>query len=143
MQLKQFKTEILERSTRMDGALEPNSIKGLFQAMAPTAAELIQGTVLCISPLKIQIANDSKLVIGAAITVIPEHLTDYRVSADLVWGENTSLSNDTVTADGGKLEKFQIKGAVLVLHNALKVGETVHILSLQNGKKYYVLDRVS
>jgi len=28
------------------------------------------------------------------------------------------------------------------VYNALKVGEKVHLLSLNNGKKYYVLDRV-
>ena len=30
----------------------------------------------------------------------------------------------------------------MTVYNGLKVGEKVHLLSLNNGKKYYVLDRV-
>lgn len=126
----------------MDGESEQTSLKGMLQGMIPAAAELLQGTVTSTSPLKIQITNDSKLTIGAAITVVPRHLTDYSTTADITWGEKTSLSDDTRTSDGDKLKKFSIYGAGLTVHNALKVGETVHILALQNGKKYYVLDRV-
>jgi hypothetical protein len=126
----------------MDGESEQTSLKGMFQGMIPTAAELLQGTVTSTSPLKIQIANDSKLTIGESITVVPRHLTNYSTSADITWGEKTSLSSDTKTASGDRLQKFTIYGAGLTVHNALQVGETVHVLSLQNGKKYYVLDRV-
>lgn len=40
-----------------------------------------------------------------------------------------------------RLETFDIFGATIKVYNALKVGETVHLLSFNQGKKYYVLDR--
>ena len=40
------------------------------------------------------------------------------------------------------LNTFNIFGASMTVHNALKVGEKVHMLSFNQGKKYYVLDRV-
>ena len=92
---------------------------------ATSLKQLIQGTVISDSPLHIQIANDSKLVIGEAITIIPRHLTDYETEADVTWQDDTT----------GK--------ARLTVHNALKSGETVHILSLCRGKLYYILDRVT
>lgn len=126
----------------MEGKRERNSVKELFQDMIPVAAELLQGLVISTEPLKIQMINDSKLVIGETVTVVPRDLTDYETTADLTWGEGTALSAETKTESGDKLVKFQITGAGLTVHNALKTGEAVHILSLQNGKKYYVLGRV-
>lgn len=40
------------------------------------------------------------------------------------------------------LGSLNIYGATITVYNALKVGETVHLLSFNNGKKYYILDRV-
>lgn len=105
--------------------MEATSLKQLFQGMALNEApQLIQGTVISDSPLRIQIANDSKLVIGEAITIVPRHLTDYETEAEVTWQDNTT-------------EK-----ARLTVHNALKSGETVHIISMCRGKLYYILDRV-
>ena len=85
----------------MNGEPKETSIKELFQGMIPNAADLLQGTVTSTKPLKIQIANDSKLIISKLSAVIPRHLSNYTV-----------------------------------------IVEIVHLIALQNGKKYFVLDRV-
>lgn len=85
--------------------------------------DLLQGTVTGTSPLSIQIANDSKLIIGKTITVIPKHLTNY--SQNVVISDINGQRNATIS-----------------VQNALTVGDKVHILAVQNGKKFYVLDRV-
>ncbi len=122
------------------------SLKQLIQQMSQHGrAELVQGKVISTSPLKIQILNDSKLVVSERITVIPRHLTDYETEMDIVWGGETSISSNTTTADAHahKLLDFNIYKAKAVVRNALKVGELVHIIVMQSGKKYYVLDRVT
>lgn len=113
------------------------SIKQLFQGMVPEGAVLLQGTVISVSPLKIKIVNDDKLVIGTNITVVPRHLQDYTTTVDIANGSINSR-----TREGDTLSTFSISGATMTVHNSLKAGDTVHIMSLQNGKKYYVLDRV-
>lgn len=53
-------------------------------------------------------------------------------------------SGDTGNAGGHShsITSFSVSGARMTVHNALKVGETVHLLSFNGGKQYYVLDRV-
>ncbi|MCD8364693.1 MAG: DUF2577 domain-containing protein [Clostridiales bacterium] len=102
------------------------SIKQLIQSMTGGEVGIYQGEVISASPLKIQIVNDSSLIITEANTYIPRHLTNYSTTVNIT---NGSGSDNT--------------GASMTVHNALKSGDTVHILSLYNGKQYYVLDRVA
>lgn len=103
--------------------MQATSIKQAIQEMAnQSAATVIQGTVTSISPLKIQIDNDSKLVISARIAIIPIHLTDYETKIDI--------------------PSISLNGAKAIVKNSLKVGEKVHLLAFEKGKKYYILDRV-
>ena len=104
----------------MTGDNHETSLKGMFQGMIPRDVELLQGIIISTSSLRIQIVNDSKLIVSSISTVIPQHLTDHTV---------------TVTTDDGK-------SAEMTVHNALKTGDRVHLLALQSGKKYFVLDRV-
>lgn len=116
---------------------ESQSLKGLFQGMIPTQCELVQGTVISASPLKIQITNDEKLVIGAAITVVPQHLTDYEV-------EITTNGYGWVTqSSDGHNHAINHGRRKIMVHGALKTGDKVHLLAVQNGKKYFALDRVA
>ena len=62
-------------------AEQSKSLKSIFQGMVRGYAELMQGTVISVSPLKIQMANDEKLIINERITVIPRHLSDYKTKA--------------------------------------------------------------
>ena len=118
------------------------SLKGAFQGMIPTSAELMVGIVISTSPLKIQMVNDEKLVIGAAITVVPRHLTNYTTKVTISGG---SLSGSTTynSLHSHGYASFTDTMADMTVYNALKKGEMVHVLALQNGKKYYVLDRVN
>lgn len=102
------------------------SLKQLFQSMIPDGDELMEGTVIEAKPLKIQMTNDEKLIINERITVVPWHLTDYITTAIL-------------RTDGEALSERSI----LTVYNALQKGDKVHVLALNHGKLYYILDRVA
>ncbi len=130
------------------------SLKQMFQSMIPTALELMQGTVIQTAPLRIQIDGDDKLIINERITVVPWHLTDYKTTATYI-KDKGSLDSQTLNdgAHGGHqggdgthinhLDTFNLKKGTLTVHNALRLGDKLHILSLNSGKFYYVLDRVA
>lgn len=107
----------------MNGETSQTSIKEMIQKMIPIGAELLQGIVISNEPLRIQIVNDSKYVISRLSTIVPHHLTDHTIAA--------TISDENGTHD-----------SLMTVHNALQVGERVHLLSLQNGKKHFVLGRV-
>ncbi len=121
---------------------EKTSIKQLFQGMVGDGAEVLQGIVKSVSPLKIQIVNDEKLTIGPNITYVPWHLTDYTTEVTVEWRtENASGgSGDAAYASHNHAILGRKK---IIVHNALKVGDKVHVLSFNHGKQYFVLDRVS
>lgn len=126
--------------------MNETSIKQMIQNISQKGrAELVQGMIISTAPLKIQVLNDSKLVISERITVVPRHLTDYETEMDIVWSGETAISSDTNTVDAHahKLLDFNLYKAKAIVRNALKAGEIVHLIVLQNGKKYYVLDRVT
>ena len=149
------------------GSSDPTSLKGLFQGLVPDPCGALQGKVISASPLKIQATNDDKLIIPASLLIVPKHLTNYSATVDISVGSGVLSSNTTSSgshdhsggAHGGHesgdgshdhsggahahpLASFSIRGGSMTVYNGLKVGETVHLLSLNNGKKYYVLDRV-
>lgn len=137
------------------------SLKEMFQGMIPEGAEIMQGVVISASPLKIQMTNDEKLVINERITVVPWHLTDYTTKIDI---EKRDGTIDSLTYEDGEhhhmypsspphgpttetkhkhaLETYNIYQATIKVYNALKLGDLVYVLSLNNGKLYFVLDRV-
>lgn len=151
-----------------DVGAEATSIKQLFQSMMGDGPQVLIGTVIGVNPLKIQIEGDEKLIIGGSNTIIPWHLTDYTTKAtyELDAGEIDSItegdgghyhsggehgghySGGSGTHSHGKdgqhphhLVTFTLTQGTLTVHNALKTGETVYVLSLNNGKRYFVLDR--
>lgn len=114
------------------------SIKQLFQGMmSGEAPELMEGTVISASPLKIQMTNDEKLIVTDRITVVPRHLSDYEVTADISGGSVTGT-----VSGGGSVTSLTQTGCKIKVKNALKKGERVLVLALNHGKLYYVLDRV-
>lgn len=119
---------------------EKTSIKQLIQGMTGGEVTVIQGKVVSTSPLKIQAVNDDKLMIYQNSLFVPRHLTDYTTSCELsMGGEHSYVTGPT--SDGSRLTSFAF-GGTIVVHNALKAGEVVHLLSLNHGKQYYILDRV-
>ncbi|MCD7891612.1 MAG: DUF2577 domain-containing protein [Ruminococcus sp.] len=119
---------------------EQTSLKGMIQNMVAGDVEVLQGIVKSANPLKIQIVNDDKLIIGPNITYVPRHLTNYTTTCSLSKGDNGSVYGPS--SDGSRLTDFDFSGSITV-HNALEAGEQVHILSFNHGKQYYVLDRIS
>lgn len=104
-----------------NSASEATSIKGLFQSLIIDKIKPLQGKVKSASPLIIQAENDEKLLLEGSDLIVPNHLTDYTVNVDI---------------------EGVVTGAAMTVYNALKAGETVHLLSLNKGKLYYILDRV-
>ena len=101
----------------------PTSLKGLFQSMTPPSATVIRGKVIAEKPLAIQVVGDEKLILRGNIICLPKHLTEYKTTVDI----------DAPDA--------ALMGVTMTVHNELKAGETVYILSFNHGKKYYILDR--
>lgn len=120
---------------------EKTSLKQLFQGMAGNGVEVLQGIVKSVGPLKIQIVNDEKLTIGPNITYIPRHLTDYSTEVTVSWRTENASGGSGDAAYASHSHSIIGRKAITV-HNALKVGDRVHVLSFNHGKQYYVLDRV-
>ena len=83
--------------------------------------DLRYGTVTSVSPLKVRITD--QFILPASLLVVPQHLTDYTVKADL----------DTST--DGELKTIKI-------YNSLKVNDKVALLRKAGGQSYFILDRV-
>lgn len=111
----------------------PESLKGLFQGMIPDQCEIVQGTVVSTAPLEIQIAGDEKLLIHTTSVIIPRHLTDYQVPVSIPESGGHSQYS------GSGVHSHDVE---MTVHNALQVGESVHLLVVQQGKKFFALDRV-
>lgn len=129
----------------MNSSDNPTSLKGLFQGLIPDPCGVLQGKVISASPLKIQAENDSKLIINASLLIVPKHLTEYEATVDIEVDDgalDAATNTAGVEAHSHKLNSFTLTKGKLTVHNELKVGEKVHLLSLNNGKKYYILDRV-
>lgn len=149
------------------------SLKGLIQGLADDGATVVQGIVQAVNPLRIQIVNDEKLVIGPNITYVPRHLTEHITTIDIVQeggvvdsqteqdGSHSHAYSGTTESGGSQphthpyrgeteatahrhaLQTFNIYKAKIRLYDALQVGEKVHLLAFKHGKQYYVLDRVA
>lgn len=118
------------------------SLKQLIQGLMPEGVGVVQGVVQSVSPLKIKIAGDDKLIISAQNTSVPWQLTDYDTEVTIDW------RTEDESGGGGWAEfaahSHAVKGRKKIrVHNALKIGDKLHILAYNHGKQYYVLDRVA
>jgi len=121
---------------------EATSLKQMFQGMVPEGTTVVVGTVVSASPVKVRIENDEKLTISGSVLLIPRFLTDWSATVDIEAGE---LDSTTTTNDlhNHKLQTFNVYGATMTVHNALKVGDTICLLKFNNGKNYLAIDRTS
>jgi len=147
---------------------EPTSIKEMFQGMMPNPPAVVRGEVISVSPLEIKVANDPKLVLNENVICLPRHLSDYTTTCDVELsdgsiyshtfqdgqhphgnsGQHSQYAGDGAHSHPGAegahvnwLQDFNIYGAVIKIYNALKVGDIVFMLSYNEGKKYYIIDR--
>ena len=104
-------------------AVNQTSLKQLIQEMNDPGIEVMEGIVISTDPLRIRMTGDEKLTIGEANTYISKHLTRYDANCYLTDDEETPI--DTIIIDNSLVEE-----------------DMVHILSLNHGKKYFILDRV-
>ena len=146
------------------------SIKEMIQSFAPSDIEVITGIVVSADPLRIEAVNDSKLILNENTIIIPWHLTDYITKCDIMLDNGTidsQTQNDGQHMHGPNgdhsqyqgsgvhshtasdetshvhaLRTFNVFGATIKVHNALKEGDMLCILSFNQGKKYYALDRL-
>lgn len=127
---------------------EETSLKGLIQSLVPDTSGIFQATVISTTPLKLQAVNDAKLIIPDTLLILPPHLTDYSAEVNIFLGdgkiESETEENETDYYDQHihKLKTFELVGGQIIIKNALKVEEKVHVLPFNKGKKYYILDRV-
>jgi hypothetical protein len=124
---------------------ESTSIKQLINRIAadsfvPSGIEV--GVVSGTSPLTVKIPNDSKRTLYEADLVVPEHLTDYEIeiTPDDWKSEETGGGSSYAQFES---HSHEIKGKKkITVHGALKKGDKVYLLSYNDGKKYFVIDRV-
>ena len=116
---------------------EETSIKGLFQGLAGDGVQVIQGIVKSASPLKIQAVNDDKLTVGPGNVIVPQHLTEVTVH----WQTESVSGGSGYPAFAAHAHPIEGRKKIRV-HGALRTGERVHLLALNHGKQYFVLDRV-
>lgn len=148
----------------------PTGLKQLIQGMMPDPGGVIEGTVTSASPLEITLTNDSKMVLSQNSLILPDWLTDVEKTIDIELsggnifaatgledekgkhkhehGEHeghTSGTGEHIHENDGEhvheLKTFSLHGAKIVIFNALKEGEIVLLLSFNEGKQYYILDR--
>ena len=121
---------------------DQTSLKGLIQGMTPSSMAVELGTVISESPLKIQVINDDKLILSENLLCVPRHLSDYTTKCDITLGSGSIDSQtNTVSNHSHNVITFNIYDAKIKVYNALKTGDTVYLLSFNQGKKYYILDR--
>ena len=148
--------------------MEPTSLKEMIQGMIPDNTGVIRGTVTQESPLQITASNDAKLVLDANVLIVPRHLSDYITTCDIKKDSGTidsqthndgthphgpSGGHSQYTGDGihshpgsegahvNRLDTFNLYNAYIKVYNHLRKGENVFLLSFNEGKKYYILDR--
>ena len=109
---------------------------------------LLFGEVISASPLKIQV--DQKAIYTEKMLVLTRNVTDFEV--DMTVSHRTVVIShghpvvDTYTGGGSATpvdHNHPIKGRKkFKVHNALKAGEKVLLIRVQQGKKFVVIDRV-
>lgn len=104
--------------------------KDAVEASAPT--DVMTGTVITARPVTIKV--EQRFDIGADQLIIPEYLTDRKVS----------VSVDSQTEKGGEPEHtHKMSGEKSVtIHNALRAGDHVILIRQSGGQKFLVFDKV-
>lgn len=121
-----------------------NSIRSLILSMAKNGIQcssIQEGVVIKAAPLTISLVNDKKIILTDDDLIVPNHLTDYKVKIDIK--KEWSTENENGCSEKPLIHSHKIKGEKeMIVKNALKVGDKVDLLSFNDNKTYYILDRV-
>lgn len=121
------------------------------------------GTVVSVSPLKVQITN--QFTIPESLLIVPRSLTDYTVTVSMDWTTTTIADhshdysgttgldstsnththdyNDTTNPAGSHNHRVvSDRTKTITIHNALKINDKVALLRKTGGQSYYILDRI-
>ena len=100
---------------------------------------ILFGTVLSASPLKIQV--DQKSIYTSKMLILTRNVTDFEV--DMTVNHSTEDKGGGSGAAAYEAHKHAYVGKkTFKVHNALKAGEKVLLIRVQQGKKFVVIDRV-
>lgn len=94
-------------------------------------ADITFGKVTSIGPLKIKIGD--RLEIGAALLIVPEHLTDHDIKMRVLHATEQSGSPAHSHAYSGE--------KTFTILNGLKVNDKVVMIRAMGGQKYLIVDR--
>lgn len=107
-------------------------------------ADLRFGTVVSVTPLKVQVTN--QFSIPQSLLIVPEHLTDYEIelsfeNASAKQPVTLSTPDGTMFFSGNTTFDYPIKHKIKI-YGALKVNDRVALLRKQGGQSYFILDRI-
>ena len=124
--------------------LLPNAIdavkKAAMEALESSKpVNILFGTVLSASPLKIQV--DQKSIYTSKMLILTRNVTDFEVDMTVNHTTEDKGGGSGAAAYGAHKHAYVGKKTFKV-HNALKAGEKVLLIRVQQGKKFVVIDRV-
>jgi hypothetical protein len=121
----------------MASDLIPLIKKAALDAMDNTQlCDLRYGRVISTSPLKVKVTD--QFIIPASLLVVPQHLTNYKMTVNVDWTTNDNSEPETVDS-----HNHGIRGTkTMTVYNALQTGDKVALLRKQGGNSYFILDRV-
>lgn len=111
-------------------------------------ADLIYGKVISISPLKVQIVNEPKMVLSEAFLILSPFCKEKTFTIPK-WNtnnetEHTHAIRDTYSGGGSSSptsHKHSIPKHEVQVWRGLKVGDKVLMLRIHQGNMFYVLQR--
>ncbi len=107
---------------------------------ASQPADYCFGTVISISPLKIQV--EQKLTLSAAQLVLTRNVTDFDIFITVHNWLTEKRSGGSNSAAYAAHDHQLIGKKGITVHNALVVGDQVVLMKKKGGQQYLVLDRV-
>ena len=115
------------------------SAKETGEAVKPM--QVCFGKVVNVGPLRIQV--DQKITLGMAQLVLTRNVTDYEQELTVnEWQTTASSGGSGESAFASHKHSFDSTRKRTIVHNSLKVGETVVLFREQGGQRYVVVDRV-
>lgn len=101
--------------------------------------QVVFGTVQTVSPLTIRI--EQKLTLGEKNLILTRNVTDYTVEMTVDHFTEESAGGAGEAAFAAHAHPYLGRKPFLV-HNALRPGERVLLLRMQQGRKFVVIDRL-